>query len=106
MESLIGPASKHGDVRVFGEMVTVLCSEGKSAAAMRLEELWTPFVNRQKLHLLCAYPLAAMYGEGSDQIQPVVCQVHLPMRIQQPGVFSLAFSQDCLTPWLGIALVP
>jgi hypothetical protein len=82
MEALIGPASKHGDVRVFGEMVTVLCNEGKSGAAMRLEEFWNDFVNRHNVHLLCAYPLSAMYGEGGDRIRPAVCQIHLPVRIQ------------------------
>ena len=76
MNALIGPASKQGPVRVLGEMVAVLCNEGEASAAMRLEELWNTFVNRHNLQLLCAnlrllcaYPLAAMYGAGGDQIR-------------------------------------
>jgi hypothetical protein len=89
MEGFIGPASKHGDVRVFGEMVTVLCNEGNSRAAMRLEELWDILVNQHNLRflcanlrLLCAYPLAAMYGEEGDQIRPIVCEVHQRLNIK------------------------
>lgn len=89
MNALIGPASKQGAVRVLGEMVAVLCNEGKASAAMRLEELWNTFVNRHNLQslcanlrLLCAYPLAAMYGAGGDQIRSTVCELHQRLSIK------------------------
>jgi len=89
MDALIGPTSKRGPVRVLGEMVAVLCNEGKAGAAIRLEELWNIFVNRHNLQLLCAnlqllcaYPLAAMYGAGGDQIRPTVCELHQRLSIK------------------------
>src|SRR5215467_7392271 len=54
MDALIGPAGKRGSVRILGEMVTVLCNEDQTSAAMRLERLWNIFVNRHNLQLLCA----------------------------------------------------
>ena len=89
MNALIGPASEQGPVRVLGEMVAVLCNEGRASAAMRLEELWNTFVNRHNwqllcanLRLLCAYPLAAMYGAGGDQIRFTVCELHQRLSIK------------------------
>ena len=89
MDALIGPTSKRGPVRVLGEMVAVLCNEGKAGAAIRFEELWNIFVNRHNLQLLCAnlqllcaYPLAAMYGAGGDQIRPTVCELHQRLSIK------------------------
>ena len=89
MDALIGPASERGPVRILGEMVAVLCNEGKASAAIRLEELWNIFVNRHNLQrlcanlqLLCAYPLAAMYGTGGDQIRPTICELHQRLSIK------------------------
>lgn len=89
MDELIGPAAKRGPVRILGEMVAVLCDEGRTSAAMRLEELWNMFVNRHNLQLLsanlqllCAYPLAAMYGAGGDQIRPTICELHQRLTIK------------------------
>jgi MEDS: MEthanogen/methylotroph, DcmR Sensory domain len=82
MEALIGSACKSGRVRVFDEMVAILCSEGKAGAALRLEELWNVLVNRHNFPLLCAYPLSAMYGELGDQILPGVCHLHQSVRME------------------------
>ena len=89
MDELIGPAAKRGPVRILGEMVAVLCDEGKAGTAMRLEELWNIFVNQHNLQmlcanlqLLCAYPLAAMYGAGGDKIRPTICELHQRLTIK------------------------
>jgi excisionase family DNA binding protein/PAS domain S-box-containing protein len=44
-------------VRVFGEMVALLAAEGKTAAALRLEELWDDLQQEHPFALLCAYPI-------------------------------------------------
>jgi|SRR5581483_2000466 len=51
------PASK---VRVFGEMVNVLCSLGHEEAAVRFEELWNTLHESQYVPVLCAYSLNAL----------------------------------------------
>jgi PAS domain S-box-containing protein len=44
-------------VAVFGEMVALLWSEGKHAAAIRLEELWNELAQTHLFSLRCAYPM-------------------------------------------------
>jgi signal transduction histidine kinase len=44
-------------VSAFGEMVSVLWSEGKRQAAVELEQLWSEFTKAHSLSLLCAHPL-------------------------------------------------
>jgi MEDS: MEthanogen/methylotroph, DcmR Sensory domain len=48
--------SRHpGGVSVYGEMVGLLWSEGRVAAAMRLEELWSELQRELHFSLLCGY---------------------------------------------------
>jgi PAS domain S-box-containing protein len=42
-------------IHAFGEMVSVLCAQGKYDAALRLEELWNDLAARHGFHLFCAY---------------------------------------------------
>jgi hypothetical protein len=59
LEPLVGEARASGrfrDVRVYGEMVNLLWSDGVPAAA-RLEELWNDAIEEHSLSLFCAYCL-------------------------------------------------
>ena len=58
-------AARHqGQIRVFGEMVAILCgeqrdalrSEGKHAAAIQVEQCFNKLLKRQRFSLLCGYP--------------------------------------------------
>src|SRR5215470_10344137 len=51
-------AARKGAPKVvaFGEMVAILCAEGKKDAALRLEELWNQLANQHAFSLYCAYP--------------------------------------------------
>ena len=51
-------------VAVFGEMVALLWAEGKHAAAIRLEELWSALARTHSFSLRCAYPMSG-FGERS-----------------------------------------
>lgn len=63
-------------VRAFGEMVTLLCDEGKYAAALRLEALWNQLLEREPLTLLCGYPMHLFaQGDRTDQFH-AVCSAH------------------------------
>ena len=44
-------------VRAFGEMVALLWAQGKSQAALELEELWNELLGYHPFSLMCAYSL-------------------------------------------------
>src|SRR5712691_5808647 len=54
-----GTAAQYPRVRAFGEMVALLCAQGRAEAAIRLEELWNELAKSLPFALLCAYPLSA-----------------------------------------------
>jgi hypothetical protein len=59
-------------IRVFGEMVDILCERGQPAAAIALEELWNELARTRRFALLCGYRLGALNGsELAD-----VCNAH------------------------------
>lgn len=43
------------NIRVYGEMVALLWSQGNKAAALALEKLWNEFADIYKFDLFCAY---------------------------------------------------
>lgn len=49
-------------VRIFGEMVALLWSEGNHTAAIRLEELWNDLRGTHPFSLFCAYPMNGIGG--------------------------------------------
>lgn len=52
-------------VRIFGEMVALLCGEGNHIAAIDLEKLWNNLRDNHSFSLFCAYP---MKGFGCEQL--------------------------------------
>ena len=72
--------AKAGDsnarVAAFGEMVTVLCSQGRMAAAARLEELWNELSQTHDFALLCAYPMSVF--DRTEHAGPFqqICAAH------------------------------
>ena len=61
-------------VRVYGEMVELLCKEGRHDAAIRLEALWNWLPSRHRFALLCGYAAA----QFTDRPQPfdAICGEH------------------------------
>ncbi len=66
----------HRPLRVFGEMVGVLCSQGSHAAAVRLEELWNELAKQLRFSLLCAYPMNAFSTTADGPVFEKVCAEH------------------------------
>jgi hypothetical protein len=58
-------------VRVFGEMVDLLCARGRLAGALELEELWNRLADERRFSLLCGY-----HGRGLGAGLAAVCAVH------------------------------
>jgi signal transduction histidine kinase/ActR/RegA family two-component response regulator len=62
-------------LRVFGEMVGLLLSNGHASATIRLEELWNELGQTHPFRLFCAYPLGAL-GRGLAHPIVEVCARH------------------------------
>jgi DNA-binding NarL/FixJ family response regulator len=57
----------------FGEMVALLCAQGKPWAALEVEKLWNEVLRVHDLHLRCAYPLTTPFEE---QMYAQICREH------------------------------
>jgi hypothetical protein len=67
--SVVGDALKgvqaragHTGIRAYGEMVGLLWTTGRRAAAVRLEEYWNSVLHSSNISLFCAYPID-VFGE-------------------------------------------
>ncbi len=49
-------------VVAFGEMVAILCAQGRVEAAVQLEKMWNELLRRHNFSLRCAYPLNDRLG--------------------------------------------
>jgi hypothetical protein len=56
--------SRSGKVRLFGEMVNLLCGHNNVEAAAQLEDLWNETIERQDVPLLCSYSLEVLQPHG------------------------------------------
>jgi hypothetical protein len=66
----------NGRVRVFGEMVALLCTLGMHPTAIRLEEFWNKLAKIHSFSLLCAYPLCAFPTEAHGAPFLAICNEH------------------------------
>ena len=66
----------NSEIVAFGEMVSLLWTEGKIEAAIRLEQLWNELAKKHTFSLRCAYPVANFYGEENAQPLMRVCAEH------------------------------
>jgi len=69
-------AERHGHVRAFGEIVSVLWGRGKQQAAMRLEELWNDALGYHPLSLICGYSLRGARPPVDEPGQRRIMSVH------------------------------
>jgi PAS domain S-box-containing protein len=63
-------------VLVYGEMVALLWAQGKSEAAIYVEELWSELQTRHPFALRCAYPMSGFAGERHEAGFLRVCELH------------------------------
>jgi hypothetical protein len=63
-------------VRAYGEIVARLWASGHVAGAVELERLWNGLGLEVSFCLYCAYPLAAIEGEGDVDAFHEVCRQH------------------------------
>jgi hypothetical protein len=60
--------ASHGNVRAFGEIVSLLWRDGKRAAALRLEDLWNESLGYHPLSLVCGYSERVVGRTPSERI--------------------------------------
>ena len=63
-------------VRVFGEMVDLLCRRGRPDAADELERLWNALALRRRFSLLCGYRLDVFDLRAQTETLPHICREH------------------------------
>lgn len=63
-------------VAVFGEMVALLWAEGRSDAALRLEQLWNDLARSHAFSLRCAYPMRFFNQAADGKPLERVCAEH------------------------------
>jgi hypothetical protein len=63
-------------VRVFGEMVNLLCERGERESAAALEEIWNDALRQRRFSLMCAYRLDVFDRAAQVETLPGVCRAH------------------------------
>ena len=63
-------------VRVYGEMVDVLCQRGQQNAAAALEKLWNRLAHTRRFALLCGYRLDVFDRQAQVETLRSVCDLH------------------------------
>jgi len=72
-----GKAGAEGPpIAVYGEMVAVLWEEGKTEAAIRLEELWNELAKTRRFHLSCGWPLRFFACDADGAGIQRICSEH------------------------------
>lgn len=74
----------------FGEMVALLCADGNTAGALRLEHLWNGLCQRYSCRLHCAYPMVEFRGPEKWNTFLHICRAHNhiladPVRLAPPA---------------------
>jgi signal transduction histidine kinase len=63
-------------VRVFGEMVDMLCRQGNAGGAIELEALWNDLSARKSFSLLCAYSMSSFADGAGTASVASICGAH------------------------------
>jgi nitrogen-specific signal transduction histidine kinase len=63
-------------VAAFGEMVALLWAEGKTEAALQLEQLWNDLALTYTFDLHCGYPISYFSTATDDDLVRSICSTH------------------------------
>lgn len=72
----VGSRFEGRPIRVFGEMVDLLCQRGRPEAAIALEEIWRNAAETRHFSLLCGYHLDVFDRAAQSTTLPWVCELH------------------------------
>ncbi len=63
-------------LHAYGEMVALLCADGRFEAAVRLEQLWNALAEQATFSLFCAYPWSLFPTVELADNFAAICQAH------------------------------
>jgi PAS domain S-box-containing protein len=69
-------AQSDGPVAGYGEMVGLLCSDGKVEAAIELERLWNEIAKKHSIRIRCGYPISDFNREELGASFLRICEAH------------------------------
>jgi len=67
---------EHPRVVACGECAPTLCAQGKTEAAILVEQLWDQIVSTYEIETLCAYALSSFHGEEDEHAFRNICELH------------------------------
>ena len=67
-------------LRIYGEMVDILASQGEHAAALELEELWNVVDAQKKYRVFCSYSAANFADPQTREELRRICAAHTEVR--------------------------
>jgi hypothetical protein len=69
-----GSAGKKAGTRIYGEIVGVYTSQGRSDLAAQLEEIWNDFLREHNATLYCGYPIDVFEPAFSESdVHSIMC---------------------------------
>jgi hypothetical protein len=68
--------AEHPRVACCGEGTGHLCAEGKTAVALRLEQVCSSIAKRQNVDMLCAFPSICLHTEEDKDLLKSICAEH------------------------------
>ena len=72
-------------VRAYGDMVDLLCRDGKHASALLLEGLWNQLATEQSFSLLCGYVMMGRFDNEADgSLVQQICDAHTHVAPAEP----------------------
>jgi PAS domain S-box-containing protein len=69
-------ANTDGPVIGYGEIVGLLCSDGKAEAAIELERFWNEIAKTHSIRIRCGYPISGFSRDQSGESFLKICQAH------------------------------
>ena len=75
-----GADGEHLRVAACGECASMLWTQGKADAAIRLEELWNEIASTYNVDILCGYPLESLRCDEDSYTFRRICEEHSAVR--------------------------
>jgi len=85
MGHIIESAGGVRPVRIYGEMVGVLCAQGNHLGAIQLERLWNKLATKREFALLCGYASSTLKGADNAYAFKEVCACHSEVETSPPS---------------------
>jgi hypothetical protein len=93
--------SRHARVRIYGDMVDLLATEGELAAAQRLEELWNRLGQECSFELFCGYLAPNFSDPRAARALREICDLHGQVHSTPDDILSthlLTLCRSSVTP--------